>query len=144
MNNHNSLLSNPIQIKTIVDAPLSKVWAYWTLPDHICKWNAASEDWHTTHAENDLKVGGKFKSRMEAKNGEAGFDFGGTYDELIPEDLIYYHLDDGRKVLVNFEECSEGVEIKEAFEPENENPREMQQMGWQSILNEFKAYTEAN
>lgn len=133
-----------ITIKTIINAPVEKVWTYWTEPEHIKKWNNASEDWHTTKAENDLRVGGKFSSRMEAKDGSFGFDFGGIYDEVKVYDFISYTLGDERKVSITFVGSQDKTEITEEFEAENENSIEMQEMGWQSILDNFKIYTEEN
>lgn len=133
----------PITIQTRVNASLSTVWDCWTKPEHITQWNQASDDWHTTKAENDLRVGGQFSSRMEAKDGSFGFDFGGTYDEVIEHELIAYHLGDERKVRVEFKKISDNeIEIVETFDPETENPIDMQRQGWQAILDNFKKYTE--
>ena len=107
------------------------------------KWNAASEDWHTTRAENDLRAGGVFSSRMEARDGSAGFDFGGTYDEVKQYELISYTLGDGRKVSVNFAAEGEETLVTEIFEAEMQNPADMQRDGWQAILDHFKKYVEA-
>ena len=133
-----------ITIETYIDAPMKKVWEAFTSPDDVQKWNNASADWHTTKAENDLKVGGKFSYRMEAKDGSEGFDFWGIYDELIDGDRIAYTMGDGRKVEVDFVPEGEGVRIIERFEPESQNSREMQQAGWQSILENFKNYVETD
>jgi uncharacterized protein YndB with AHSA1/START domain len=133
-----------ITVETTVNAPVEKVWQYWTLPEHITKWNNASDDWHTPSAENDLRVGGKFVSRMEAKDGSFGFDFGGMYDEIKTHELIAYTLGDGRKVSINFSPSANGTKVVEAFEAESVNPAEMQKGGWQAILNNFKKYTEEN
>ena len=131
-----------ITIKSTVNAPVEKVWKYWTEPEHIKKWNSASEDWHTTFAENDLRVGGKFLSRMEAKDGSFGFDFSGVYDEVKLYEVIAYTLDDGRKVKIIFVGEEKKTEITEVFEAESTNSIEMQQGGWQAILDNFKKYTE--
>ena len=131
-----------ITIKATVKAPVEKVWKCFTEPEHIKKWNSASEDWHTTVAENDLRVGGKFLSRMEAKDGSFGFDFSGVYDEVKLFENIAYILDDGRKVNIVFVGDEKKTEVTETFEAEDTNPIEMQQGGWQSILNNFKKYTE--
>ncbi|WP_339713671.1 SRPBCC family protein [uncultured Kriegella sp.] len=131
-----------VTIKASIIAPIHKVWDYWTGPSHIVKWNTASEDWHTITADNDLRVGGKFTSRMEAKDGSFGFDFEGTYDEVVPHKRIAYTLGDNRKVVVTFSEKEGITEVVEAFEPETENPVAMQRSGWQAILDNFKAYTE--
>jgi len=131
-----------ITIKTIVNASIETVWTYWTEPEHIKKWNSASEDWHTTVAENDLRVHGKFLSRMEAKDGSFGFDFGGVYDEIKLYDVIAYTLGDERKVRIDFVFKDNKTEVTETFEAESTNSIEMQQAGWQSILENFKRYTE--
>jgi uncharacterized protein YndB with AHSA1/START domain len=133
-----------ITIETTVNAPVEKVWQYWNGPEHITKWNSAHPDWHTPKSENDLKVGGKFSARMEAKDGSFGFDFWGIYDEVIPNKRIAYTLGDERTVEVNFTETPEGVHIEEIFEAEGQNSVEMQRGGWQAILDNFKKYTEAN
>lgn len=133
-----------ITVETNVNAPVTKVWESWTKPEHIKKWNSASEDWHTPKAENDLRVGGAFSSRMEAKDGSFGFDFGGIYDEVKTNEIIAYTLGDGRKVKITFEVTDQGTKVTESFDAENENPVEMQREGWQSIMDNFKKYTEAN
>lgn len=131
-----------ITIETTVNAPIEKVWEYWGKPEHITKWNNASDDWHTPHAENDLRKGGKFSSRMEAKDGSFGFDFGGIYDEVRKNEYIEYTLGDGRKVKVNFTANGNETKVTECFEIEGQNPAEMQRAGWQAILDNFKKYTE--
>lgn len=131
-----------ITIEAVINAPVEKVWMAWTTPEHIIKWNNASEDWHTTKATNDLKKGGHFSSRMEAKDGSFGFDFGGVYEEVKVNELLSYVLGDGRKVVVVFESDKDKTKITETFEAEKENPEEMQKNGWQAILNNFKKYTE--
>jgi uncharacterized protein YndB with AHSA1/START domain len=131
-----------ITVETTVHASLTNVWECWTTPEHIMQWNNASDDWHTTKAENDLRNGGHFSSRMEAKDGSFGFDFGGTYDEVVVNELIAYTLGDGRKVKVTFENHETETKIVETFEAENENPIDMQRFGWQAILDNFKKYTE--
>ena len=131
-------------VQTTIHAPLAKAWEFWTTPEHIMQWNNASDDWHTTNAQNDLRKGGNFSSRMEAKDGSFGFDFGGTYDEVIVHELIAYTLGDGRKVNVTFESHGDETNIVEIVEAENENPIEMQQVGWQAILDNFKRYTESH
>lgn len=134
-----------ITIQTVINAPIEKVWELWTTPEHIMKWNAASDDWHTPRAENDLRVGGTFTSRMEAKDGSVGFDFGGTYSEVEQQALIAYTMGDGRNVKVTFEQHNNGgTTVTETFDPEGTNPPEMQRAGWQSILDNFKKYVEAN
>lgn len=131
-----------ISVHATVRQPLEKVWKNYTSPDDIVKWNAASADWHTTKASNDLRTGGEFSFRMEAKDGSYGFDFGGTYDEVVSYEKLVYTLGDGRKVSVKFLALGNQTEILQVFEPENENSDEMQLNGWQSILNNFKEFAE--
>ena len=131
-----------LTVEAIVHVPVGKVWEYWTEPDHIKKWSKASDDWHTPHAENDLRVGGKFVSRMEAKDGSFGFDFGGIYDEVRAHEYISYTLGDGRKVEITFIPQGNDTKVIEVFEAEMSNPIEMQQEGWQAILNNFKKHAE--
>ena len=135
---------NKIQVETMVNAPVEKVWNYWTSPQHIMKWNNASDDWHTPSVENDFKVGGKFLARMEARDGSMGFDFWGIYDQIIEHELIEYTLGDNRKVTINFSGNGNQTQVIETFEAEKDNSEEMQKGGWQSILDNFKAYVEAN
>ena len=132
-----------ITVQTIVDSPIEAVWDYFTQPKHIMHWNNASPDWHTPRAENDLQPGGNFTSRMEAKDGSMGFDFGGVYQEVEKHSFYSYILDDGRYVKVSFKEVSGGVEVSETFDAEMENPVEMQKEGWQAILDNFKTYAES-
>lgn len=132
-----------ITVAATVNAPIDIIWKAWNDPSHITKWSAASDDWHTTKAENDLRTGGKFNSRMEAKDGSFGFDFGGVYDEVIPYELMRYTLGDGRKVKITFEKNADGVKITESFEAEGQNPIEMQRDGWQAIMDSFKRYVES-
>jgi uncharacterized protein YndB with AHSA1/START domain len=133
-----------ITVETTVNAPVAKVWEYWTTPKHIIKWNAASDDWHTTFAENDLRVGGNFLSRMEAKDGSLGFDFGGVYDKITENDFIKYTMGDGRKVEITFSGDENETTVVETFEAEDTNSIEMQRGGWQTIMDNFKKYTETN
>jgi uncharacterized protein YndB with AHSA1/START domain len=135
--------SKKITVETTVQAPVEKVWEYWTEPTHIKQWNSASEDWHTPIAENDLRVGGNFLSRMEAKDGSFGFDFGGTYDEVKLHEVIAYSLGDGRKVAITFKGQDQVTQVVETFDAETENSAELQQQGWQAILDNFKKYAEA-
>ena len=135
---------NMITVEAIVNAPVQKVWEKWITPSDILQWNNASDDWHTTKAENDLKVGGKFLSRMEAKDGSAGFDFNGIYDRIKTHELIEYHIEGGRKVTVLFRGEGNLTKVIETFEAETENPIELQRGGWQSILDNFKRHVEAN
>lgn len=131
-----------IAVETTIQVPVEKVWKHWTEPIHIKKWNSPSDDWHTSIAENDLRVGGKFLSRMEAKDGSFGFDFGGIYDEVKLHEVIIYTLDDGRKVNITFKGQGNETEIIETFDAETTNPIEFQQKGWQAILDNFKKYAE--
>lgn len=131
-----------ITVENTINAPVEKVWEYWTRPEHITKWNTASEDWHTPRAENDLRVGGSFASRMEAKDGSFGFDFGGVYDAVRKNEYIEYTLGDGRKVKITFTANGNSTKLVESFEAESTNSAELQQRGWQAILDNFKKYTE--
>ena len=131
-----------ITVQTNVKAPIDKVWQFWTTPNHITKWNTASEDWHTPFAENDLRAGGKFKSTMTSKDGKMSFDFEGTYTDILQNEIIKYEMTDGRKVEILFSKNGEEVIIKESFDPENENSEELQRAGWQAILDNFKKYVE--
>ena len=133
-----------ISIQAVIHAPVEKVWQYWNEPDHITKWNHASDDWHSPYAENDLRAGGRFFFRMEAKDGSFGFDFSGTYDEVVSHERISYTLDDGRKVQITFQSQNGKTEVIETFEAETTHPAELQKQGWQAILNNFKAYVEQN
>jgi uncharacterized protein YndB with AHSA1/START domain len=131
-----------ITVEAQVNASIDKVWQYWTEPKHIMNWNFASYDWCAPNAANDLRVGGKFSSRMEAKDGSFGFDFGGVYDEVKTNEVIAYTLDDDRKVTIQFSDLGNTTRIIETFEAEMENPTELQQGGWQAILDNFKKYVE--
>ncbi len=133
-----------ITVQTKIQAPIAKVWELWTLPEHITQWNTASEDWHTPYAENDLKVGGIFKSTMAAKDGSMRFDFIGTYSDVKEKNLIAYTMEDGRTAKVIFEDQGDHVEIRESFDPESQNSEAMQQQGWQAILDNFKKYVEGH
>lgn len=133
-----------ITVEAVVHAPVENVWSYWTEPKHITQWNNASDDWHTPFAENDLRVGGKFVSRMEAKDGSVGFDFGGVYDEVSLHESIAYTMGDGRKVKVAFARQDNDTRVVESFDAEETHPIEMQQAGWQAILDNFKKYAEAS
>lgn len=132
-----------ITVETVVHSPVEKVWEYWTDPEHIKQWNNASDDWHTPYAENDLRVGGKFVSRMEAKDGSFGFDFGGVYDKVSTNESIAYTLGDGRKVKIAFLRQENDTRIIESFDAEETHTVEMQQAGWQAILDNFKKYAES-
>lgn len=134
--------NSKITVEITVNAPIEKVWGCWTEPKHITKWNNASPNWHTPFAENDLRVGGKFLSRMEAKDGSFGFDFWGIYDEVKLHEIIAYTLGDERKVEITFIVQGNETKVIENFEAETENSIELQQSGWQAILDNFKKYTE--
>jgi uncharacterized protein YndB with AHSA1/START domain len=131
-----------ITVSATIKAPLDSVWKCWTTPEHIMQWNNASDDWHTTRAENDLRVGGKFLSRMEARDGSVGFDFFGIYDAVNVNSLIEYTLGDDRRVRITFTSNGNETNIVEIFEAEEINTVEMQKGGWQAILDNFKKYAE--
>ncbi len=133
-----------ITVQALIHAPVEKVWKLYTEPRHITKWNNASDDWHTPRAENNVKVGGKFLFRMEAKDKSAGFDFSGMYDEVQKHKVIAYTMGDGRKAKVMFNETSGKTDVKITFDAEATNPIELQRNGWQAILNNFKEYVESN
>lgn len=133
-----------ITVQSNINTSIDKVWECWTNPEHITKWNNASDDWHTPYAENDLRTGGKFKSTMAAKDGSMSFDFEGEYTLVNQNKNIHYVMADGRKVEVSFIETPNGIEIIESFDPETINPEEMQRAGWQAILDNFKKYTETS
>ena len=131
-----------ITVETVVKADLNKVWGAWNDPEAIKQWNAASEDWHTTQSTIELREGGRFSARMEAKDGSAGFDFEGTYTRIVPHKLIEYRMSDGRDVTVEFKPDAGRVVVKETFEAEGENPPEVQRQGWQAILDNFARHVE--
>ena len=131
-----------VTIETTVKAPINKVWSAWTSPEDIKQWNAASDDWHTTQAVVDLREGGAFSSRMEAKDGSFGFDFAGTYTKIVPNELLEFTFGD-RAAKVEFLNGENGVLVRETFDAETEHPIEMQRQGWQSILNNFAKHVEA-
>jgi uncharacterized protein YndB with AHSA1/START domain len=131
-----------VTIKTSVNATLEMVWASWTLPQHITHWNFASSDWHCPSSTIDLKIGGRFSSRMEAKDGSFGFDFWGIYDEIVPRSLLSITLGDGRKMEVRFTQNENNVLVTESFETEDQNTTDRQREGWQAILDNYKSYTE--
>ncbi|MEH6763251.1 MAG: SRPBCC family protein [Aequorivita antarctica] len=133
-----------ITVESTVNAEPKKVWEYWNQPEHITNWNFASPDWHCPKATNDLRVGGKLSSRMEAKDGSFGFDFNVIYDEVVPQKKISYTMEDGRKATTTFEDLGGKTKVITTFDSESENPLEMQRSGWQAILDNFKKYTEHN
>ena len=132
-----------ITVETAVKAPIEKVWESWNNPADIKQWNSAQDDWHTTQSAVDLREGGKFTARMEAKDGSSGFDFEGTYTRIVPLKAIDFEMSDGREVQIEFLERPDGVLVKETFETETENPAEMQREGWQAILDNFGRHVEA-
>lgn len=130
-----------ITVETKVQAPLAKVWQAWTTPADICHWNAASDDWHTTKATVDLREGGTFSSRMEAKDGSMGFDFAGTYRKIVPNELLECQF--GERILrVEFISGADGVTVRETFDAESTHSIEQQRGGWQAILDNFKKHVE--
>lgn len=131
-----------ITVQTTINASPEKVWSAWTTPEDVNQWNAASDDWHNPRSRNDLREGGRFSYRMEAKDGSMGFDFEGTYTRVLPGKLIEYVMDDERGVAVSFETGADGVTVTESFDAENENSAEMQRQGWQAILDRFRAHVE--
>lgn len=135
--------TSPIIVTATVGAPIEKVWQLWNDPQAITQWNAASDDWHTPRAENDLRVGGTLLSRMEAKDGSWGFDFKGRYTAVQKNELLAYELEDGRKVQVTFEVQENHTLVTETFDAENTHPRDLQETGWQAILDNFKKFTES-
>ncbi|HUP88646.1 MAG TPA: SRPBCC family protein [Longimicrobiales bacterium] len=132
-----------ITVETFVSATMDKVWNAWNNPADIQQWNAADPSWHTTLSTVDLREGGKFSSRMEAKDGSQGFDFGGTYTRVVPQQLIEYQMGDGRNVSVEFAVEGNGVAIKETFDAESVNDPDKQRAGWQAILNNFAQHVHA-
>jgi len=139
-------MSNKIQITidTKVNAPIEKVWDYYTKPEHITKWNFASDDWECPSASNDLRAGGKYIATMQAKDGSFGFDFEAIYENIINNEKIAYTMTDGRQAAVSFNNLGDKTGVTITFDAETENPTEMQRDGWQSILNNFKKYVEKN
>lgn len=133
-----------ITIQADISADTKKVWDYYMQPEHITKWNFASSDWHCPKAENDIRVGGKYSVRMEAKDGSWGFDFEAIYDAVVEYQNFIYTMADGRKVTVDFENNGDKTRVIVTFDAETENSEELQRNGWQAILNNFKRYTETN
>jgi uncharacterized protein YndB with AHSA1/START domain len=132
-----------ITVQASVNTPLEKVWEYYTQPEHIVKWNFADPSWHCPSAENDMQVGGIYKARMEAKDASNGFDFEAVYTEIVEKERFSYTFWD-RTATVTFQNLSAQTLVTVTFDPEDENPVDMQQAGWQMILNNFKSYTEAS
>jgi uncharacterized protein YndB with AHSA1/START domain len=138
-----------ITISATINAPIEKVWERWTKPEHITKWAFASDDWEAPFAENDVRTGGRFTTRMAAKDKSASFDFGGVYTDVKEKELIEYDMSqapdepNARHVKTVFEQTPEGVKITQSFDPETTNSEEMQRSGWQGILDNFKKYAES-
>lgn len=134
-----------VTLKSTILRPIDKVWEFYTEPEHITQWNFATPEWNCPSAKSDLRSGGNFSYRMEAKDGSFGFDYAGIFDEVIPENKLSYRLDDGRKVEVSFNKIDDSTtEIIEIFEPEASHPVEMQREGWNNILHNFEKYAENN
>ncbi len=131
-----------ITVTTIINVPLQKVWEYWTKEEHVKNWNFAASDWHCPNATNNLQIGGEFHYTMAAKDNSFSFDFWGTYQNIEPEKSLEITLGDGRQMKVGFEAKGDSTVVTEQFEPETQNPEEMQKAGWQMILDNFKAYVE--
>ena len=133
-----------ITVETVVNAPKEKVWKYWSEPQHVMNWCSASDDWHAPHAENDLRIDGKFSTTMAAKDGSFSFDFNGFYTDVKEFERIEYQIADGRNVEVIFQNEGNATKVIESFEAENTHPVDMQQSGWQAILDNFRKYVEKN
>lgn len=133
-----------ITVQTVIKADLDKVWRYWTQPDHIVNWAFATDEWEAPESENDLRIGGKFKTVMAAKDKSSSFDFAGEYTNVEEHGLIEYVMDDDRQVRIEFNQVPEGIKIVQTFDAESENSIEQQKQGWQAILENFKKYVEAN
>lgn len=132
-----------ITVEATVYIPVEKAWDVFTNPKHITQWNSPSDDWHSPSAENDLRPGGSFSYRMEAKDGSFGFDFGGTFEEVKPNELLAYTIGDGRKVENVFTKEGDATKVTVTFEAENQNSNEMQKGGWQAIMDNYKKYAES-
>ena len=132
-----------ITVVTTINASIGKVWECWTKPEHITNWNFASDAWHCPKAVNDLRPRGTFNWRMEARDGSMGFDFTGSYEQVVINELITYSMADGRKVKIELYEADKEIRLSETFEAEGDNSAEQQRAGWQAILNNFKNYVES-
>jgi uncharacterized protein YndB with AHSA1/START domain len=137
------MTSTKITVTALVNAPVESAWSTWTNPVDIVRWNTASDDWHTIRAENDLRTGGTFSYRMEAKDGSMGFDFAGVYENVIPHEHITYSLGDDRKVSIDFYNDNNKTKVVETFDAEHKHSIELQRDGWQAILNNFKKVAES-
>lgn len=133
-----------ITVETLVNAPVEKAWKFFSDPEHITQWAFASDDWHAPYADNDLRKDGKFKTTMAAKDGSFSFDFEGVYTNVVPNKVVEYAMSDGRKVKVDFEADGNSTRIRETFDPETENPIDMQRAGWQAILENYRRHVESN
>ena len=138
------MMSNTITVTALVHADAKKAWDYYTKPEHITQWNFADPSWQCPSASNDMRVGGKYAARMEAKDGSFGFDFEAIYDEIVDGQKFIYSMSDGRQVTVVFTGNGDQTKVDVSFDPEDQNPLEMQRNGWQAILDNYKKYTEAN
>lgn len=138
------MATTQITVESTIDASLEKTWNYYTLPEHITQWNFAHPSWHCPRASNDVRVGGTSNVRMEAKDGSFGFDFITIYSEVVQHSKLAYAMEDGRKALITFKEKGSSTVLTITFDAESQNPVEMQKDGWQSILNNFKHYTETH
>ena len=136
-------MSEKIEVATLVSRARQEVWSFYNQPEHIIKWNYASEDWRCPRAESELRVGGRLCYRMEAKDGSFGFDFEAVYDEVIAGRLVAFTLLDGRQVRTTFEDAGASTRVSTRFDAETSNPVDMQQAGWQAILDNFKRYVES-
>lgn len=132
-----------ITVETTAKSELARVWDAWNTPEDIQQWNAADESWHTTRSTVDLREGGRFMSRMEAKDGSAGFDFEGTYTRIVPQEIIEYRMADGREVDISFADGPDGVVVRVVFDAETENDPEYQRQGWQAIMDNFGRFVES-
>lgn len=137
-------MKQPITIETTVNSDINNVWKHFNEPESIKGWAFANEDWHAPASENDLRVGGSFKTTMAAKDGSFSFDFGGVYNEVRTNERIAYTLGDGRKVTIDFAPVGDAVKVTETFDPEAENSEELQRAGWQAILDNFRKYAESH
>ena len=131
-----------ITVETVVKAQPNQVWSVWNNPEDIVQWNTPHETWHTTRSAVDLREGGEFSARMEARDGSAGFDFGGTYTRIVPNKIIDFRMGDGREVSVEFVERADGVLVRETFDAEDVHSPEFQRAGWQAILDSFGRHVE--
>ena len=136
-------MSEKARVEAIIDRKRDEVWDLWNAPEHITQWNFASDDWCCPRAENDLRVGGRLCSRMEAKDGSFGFDFEAIYDEVLSESRLAYTMTDGRQAETRFEDLGDSTRVTTIFDAESSNPVDRQQAGWQAILNNFKRYAES-